>query len=146
MAVPAPSSLLDTSPAPLRPLALAHTPTMMTQTSGRRALAAKPPKPPFMRPPPQGLVARVRRRCNRPSSGHKPVTGELTLLPTPFPGRIRHRSTGIWAGAAALHDQGPHCKGLNIPRGLGAKRNSNSVVVLLILVNCVANYRKIKKM
>jgi hypothetical protein len=43
-----------------------------------------------------------------PNSGRESNHGDsLTPLPT-FPGRVRRRSTGIWAGAAGNHAQGPN--------------------------------------
>jgi hypothetical protein len=122
MAAPASSSLLGTSPAPFRPLAPAHAPTVMVQATGRRALAANPLEPPFLRPPPQGLTTRVRRRCACPSSGQKSVAGELARLPTFFPSRPRRRSRRISASRAAGHGQGPHYEVCYLPRVLNAQQ------------------------
>jgi hypothetical protein len=128
------------SPAAQQSTALASSVEALETPCSRTGRRASPAVGQPRLAPPATAPRRSRGHLD-PNSGRESNHGDpLTPLPT-FPGESPHRSAGIWASAAALHGQGPHCKGLNIPRGLGAKRNSNSVAVLLFVVNCVENHR-----
>jgi hypothetical protein len=83
--------------------------------------------------------------------------------PRPFPGHPRRRLAGFWPEPPPVGARGPNCEvsilseGLsadqghickipNLSRDPGANIISNSTWVLLILVNCVENRRKFRKM
>jgi hypothetical protein len=91
------------------------------------------------------------------------MCGEPLAILLPFPGRFRRRSTGIWAGAAGNHAQGPNCKRPVLSRVIftnqgypceeskvpGACLKICSEVVfdlLLKLVKCVENRRQYRIM
>jgi hypothetical protein len=84
-------------------------------------------------------------------------------LPPPAPGRSRPPVRRNLAGPPPAGAWGPNCKGATLSEGLSAnqrlfgktpilsrpllqKVNSNSIVIWLILVNCVEHHRKIIKM
>jgi hypothetical protein len=111
------------------------------------------------RPAPAG-----RARPSRPASfaGHKANLGEPHTLSLHFPSQGCRRSRQIPANRAAPHPRGLHCKQpalsrvifgnqgricevLEIPRTPVQNLISNSICVLLILVNSVENFRKVRK-
>jgi hypothetical protein len=112
------------------------------------------------RPAPAGQA-----RLSRPASfsGHKSNLGEPHTLSLHFLGQGRRRSRPIPACRAAPHPQGLHCKQPALSRVIFVNQGricesweipgtpvlnliSNSICVLLILVNSVENRRKIGKM
>jgi hypothetical protein len=104
-------TILTYSLGPLEACAVAH---LLGSAPPHRSRSTPRPSPP--------AIAVGRRRVPfRPNTEHQRALGELTLLPTPFPGRSPRRRCRISASHAASHGQGPHCKGSNLYRGLSAK-------------------------
>jgi hypothetical protein len=138
-------------------------PTRADRAAHSLAPAESSPEPEFQWPPtPAAAALRLRSRPD-PNFGHKPIVGEPLAILLPFPGWLRRRMTGILAGAAALHGQGPHCKvqslsgvfcanwgyrceELKLPRACSKVEFSNSKWLLLKLWKFVENHRKIRKM
>jgi hypothetical protein len=146
MAVPAPSSMLDTSPS---------TPQVVSASAHSHH---DDPKPQADAPWP--LHHRSRRPCGRRRRASPPgFAGAVTAqapatnlsrvsshsFPRPFPAES---VTGAleFGPAPPPSMAGATLRRIQYSRGLGAKRNSNSVVVFLIIEHCVENHRKIEKM
>jgi hypothetical protein len=99
-------------PAAHQPSSLLHLPVHLLQL----------PKPPIRvprlwtrqqearRPVPVVGAGRHRRQRLHLDPTLKPMRGEPLAVLLPFPGRFRRWSTGIWAGAAGNHAQGPNCR------------------------------------
>jgi hypothetical protein len=92
------------SPPPPRASATA------SQATHSRAPAVNSPKQEARRPVPVAAAARHRRQRLHPDPTLKPMLGEPLAILLPFPSLFRYQSTGIWAGAAGNHAQGPNCR------------------------------------
>jgi hypothetical protein len=145
-------------------------------TALRRAPVTSPkhsnhfrPRHPFRRsassrwPPPGCTAARPRRRPPCPKTARKPSQGEPLYLLHIFPGQKPRWSRRSPARTAAgsprdpiasphffpgsfARTRGMSVKLKNFPGACAKDKFSNSTCVLLILVNSVANRRKIRKM
>jgi hypothetical protein len=109
--IPGRLTILTYSLGSLEACAVAHLPGIAPPRRSRNTPRSSPP----------AVAMRRRRVPFCPNFEHQRALGELTLLPTPFPGRSPRRSRRNLASRAAGHGQGPHCKGSNLSRGLSAK-------------------------
>jgi hypothetical protein len=128
---------LPSSPSRLPNLPSTTAPVLQAGASPDRAA----PRP--------GRLGAAGRPCTGdfpPIYGHKPVYGEPLNLPHPSPGQIRHRSGSIPASRAGRSAR-DHIAKLEFFSRASLQLVTQIVKVFwLLLVNCVENHRKFRKM